>query len=76
MVKLFTDKKGYKRFANSGKPVHRHVAERKVGGKIWKGHVVHHRDGNKRNNRRSNLSIMKRSSHSKLHAKKRKRGWF
>ena len=76
MVKLFKDKKGYKRFSNSGKLVHRHVASRKLGGKIWKGRIVHHRDGNKLNNRRSNLQVMKRSSHSRLHAKNRKKGWF
>ena len=66
------DKKGYKRYSNSGKSVHRHVASRKVGGKIWSGRVVHHKDGNRRNNRRSNLQVMSRSSHSRLHAQKRR----
>ena len=71
MAKTYIDKKGYKRYKNSGKSVHRYVASRKVGGKIGKGRVVHHRDGNKRNNRRSNLQVMKRSSHSQLHSRKR-----
>lgn len=75
MAKTYIDRKGYKRYSNSGKSVHRHVAKRKLGGKIWKGYVVHHKDGNKRNNRRNNLQVMKRSSHSRLHAKRRKR-WF
>ena len=76
MAKTYVGKKGYKKYSNSGKSVHRHVASRKLGGKIWKGYVVHHRDGNKLNNRRSNLQVMKRSSHSSLHAKKRKKRGF
>ncbi|MFE3845779.1 HNH endonuclease [Thermoplasmatota archaeon] len=76
MAKTYVGKKGYKRYSNSGKSVHRHVASRKLGGKIWKGRVVHHRDGNKLNNSRSNLQVMKRSSHSRLHATKRKKRWF
>ena len=76
MAKTFIGKKGYKRYSNSGKSVHRHVSSRKVGGKIWKGRVVHHRDGNKLNNRRNNLQIMSRSQHSRLHAKKRKKRRF
>jgi len=73
MAKTYIDKKGYKRYSNSGKSVHRYVASRKVGGKIGKGRVVHHRDGNKRNNSRSNLQIMSRSSHSRLHSRKRRK---
>ena len=75
-AKTYVGKKGYKRFANSGKSVHRYVASKKVGGKIGRGRVVHHKDGNKLNNRRSNLRVMSRSSHSKLHAKKRKKRSF
>jgi hypothetical protein len=32
---------------------------------------VHHRDGNVRNNNPTNLQVMMRSEHSKLHAKLR-----
>ncbi len=71
MAKIYTDKNGYKCYADSGKLVHRHVAEKKVGGKIGKGRVVHHKDGNKQNNKRENLHIMSRSEHSKLHASER-----
>jgi len=73
---LFFKKKGYKHFANSGKPVHRHVAERKLGRKLKPGEVVHHRDGNKLNNKRGNLAVLSRKFHSKLHHKKRKGEWF
>lgn len=69
---IFKDKKGYPRYKKSKKLVHRAVAAKKVGGKIGKGRVVHHKDGNKSNFRRSNLRVMSRSSHSRLHSKKRK----
>jgi len=49
--------------------VHRKVAAWKVGGKIWKGREVHHRDGNKRNNRPENLWIMPKPEHQKIHKK-------
>jgi hypothetical protein len=57
---------------------HRRAAEKKLGGKIWDGLVVHHRDGNKKNNRSSNLSVMSRKKHSSLHAKKKRKSfdWF
>jgi len=72
MAKIYTDKKGYKRFADSGRLVHRWVAEKKIGGKIGRGRVVHHNDGDQGNFRSSNLQVMSRSSHSSYHAKKRK----
>lgn len=70
--KIYTDKKGYKRFSGSKKLVHIAVAKKKVGGRIFPGTVVHHKDGDKSNFRKSNLRIMSRSEHSKLHAKKRR----
>jgi len=57
---------------------HRRVAEKKIGGKIGEGRVVHHKDGNKSNNQPSNLSIMRKSEHSKVHyrqQKTKKRWW-
>src|SRR5437773_12554177 len=42
LSKLFKDRKGYKRFADSGTPVHRYVAARKLGRNLKKGDVVHH----------------------------------
>lgn len=74
-VATYTDSAGYSRFADSGRSVHRWAAEKKVGGRIFPGRVVHHRDENKRNNRPSNLLVMSRSEHASLHAKKRRR-WF
>jgi len=74
MSKIYIDENGYKRYKDSGKLVHRHVAEMMVGGKIREEDVVHHKDGNKLNNKRSNLRTMSRSAHSKLEARKRGRG--
>ncbi len=64
---FFKDKKGYPRWNDSGRLVHRTVAHPKGG------NVVHHRDGNKMNFRRSNLQEMSRSSHSSLHSRRRRR---
>jgi hypothetical protein len=51
---------------------HIYIAEKKVGGKIYKGNVVHHRDGNKLNNSPENLQVMKRWKHARMHYAKRK----
>lgn len=69
---MYTDRKGYKRFSDSKKLVHRWAAEKKVDGKIYRGRVVHHKDGDKSNFNPSNLQIMSRSDHSRLHAKKKR----
>lgn len=68
MGKFHYNKKGYPTWNNSGKLVHRTITKPKDG------QVTHHKDGNPRNFRKSNLVNMSRSSHSKLHAKKR--SWF
>ena len=66
LSKIFKDKKGYKRFADSGTPVHRYVAERKYGRKLKNREVVHHKNRIKTDNRRNNLSVF--SSQKKHHA--------
>jgi len=74
-MKLFRDKKGYKRYSNSGKLVHRHVAERKIGRKLRKGEHIHHRNRNKCDNRRKNLRVMNGKHHYNSHKySKRKSG--
>lgn len=74
MAKWYKDSKGYPRFSDSGKLVHKWVAEKKVGGKIYGNRVVHHKDENKSNYSRDNLQVMDRGAHSSHHAKKR--GWW
>jgi len=65
--KTYIDARGYRRFKDSDMLVHRRIAEQKVGGPIYKGNVVHHIDGNKRNNSPENLRIMRSGEHWRLH---------
>ena len=70
MVLFKRNKSGYKVFKDSDgstQSVHKRVAEKKMGGSVREGYEVHHRDGNKDNNRPSNLTALKRSTHRKLH---------
>lgn len=66
------NKSGYKTFREKGKTklVHRRVLEKKLGGKIWKGYEGHHKNGNKNNNRPSNLTAVKKRTHRRIHSKK------
>ena len=47
--------------------VHRQVMEEYLGRRLKPSEVVHHKDGNKLNNDISNLEVMSRGDHSKLH---------
>lgn len=52
-----------------GKAEHRVVAEKMLGRKLKKGGVVHHVDGNKRNNNPENLMVFdSQREHAKWHA--------
>lgn len=52
-----------------GRHTHRIVAEKMLGRKLRKGEVVHHIDGNKRNNDPSNLIVFKtQADHVRYHA--------
>jgi hypothetical protein len=46
---------------------HRRQAELKLGRPLQRGEIVHHKDGNKGNNKHSNLVITTQSEHVKLH---------
>lgn len=50
-----------------GQHLHRLILENKIGRKLEKGEIVHHIDGNKRNNNPDNLQLMTQSEHIKLH---------
>lgn len=57
-----------------GKHEHRYVAETILGRKLRPGEIVHHRDGNKRNNTPNNIVVFpSQSAHAKHHAELR---WF
>ena len=67
LSKVYIDKEGYKRFKASGKLVHRHVMERKLGFRLRKDVIVHHINGIKTDNRFENLQLMAKKEHFKHH---------
>lgn len=64
----------YKRIKINKKTVqeHRFVVEQATGKKLTPDMVVHHKNGNKLDNRLENLEIMPLSEHTRLHATGRK----
>lgn len=60
--------KGYNKKGNV--KVHRAIMEEHLGRKLSPDEVVHHIDGNKKNNDISNLKVMTRGEHSRLHREK------
>ena len=73
--KTYVDKKGYIRFRDSHRFVHRWVAEKHIlGRKLKPGEVVHHRDGNPTNSDVDNLEVMTEREHNELHEQKSP-GW-
>ena len=69
-----TKKNGYKVYGNTGKYVHRHVAERKLGRSLRPGEVVHHINRNKMDNRRSNLWVFgDQENHDRVHREDKRR---
>lgn len=49
---------------------HRYLMEQHLGRKLTRSEVVHHRNGDKTDNRIENLEVMLLSEHSRLHMKK------
>lgn len=76
MARVYKDKNGYPRYTNLGMPVHTAVSQNMIGGRVGEGRVTHHKDGNKMNFRRTNLEVMDRDEHSRLHARKRRSSWW
>ena len=74
MAETYIDKKGYRRFKDSGKLVSRWVKEKQFGHKLSKKQVVHHKNRDKKDNRPSNLYVFKdRKTHTKTHKKDKKK---
>lgn len=59
----------YKAIKVNGKKIdeHRYIMEVHLGRKLATNEVVHHKDDNKFNNEISNLELMSRSEHSRMH---------
>ena len=67
-------KKGYKRYSDSDKLVHQHVAEMMLGRKLLPGETVHHKNRNKLDNRRKNLWVFEsQQKHYQVHKKDEKK---
>jgi len=68
-LKIQIMRKCYKAIKVNGekKDEHRHIMEVHLGRKLTRNEVVHHVDGNKHNNDISNLEVMQRSEHSRMH---------
>ena len=50
-----------------GRHEHRVVAEHMLGRRLTRGEIVHHRDGNIRNNDPDNLQVMTQAEHMRAH---------
>lgn len=72
----------FTRGPNKGRAVHRVVMEQAIGRSLQSHESVHHIDHNRANNDISNLQLMTRAEHARLHAfenlskRKRKNGRF
>ncbi len=73
-LKTRVNNSGYKQFKDKStgqwKLTHRAVAAKMVGGTIFPGMEVHHRDGNKTNNQPANLTIVSKAAHRRIHRSK------
>ncbi len=67
--KGWIDHYGYKLLKRNGKDIreHRHLMEQYLGRKLSKGEHVHHKNGDKLDNRIENLEIMGISEHNNHH---------
>lgn len=73
-LNYYVDEKGYRRFKDSKKLVHRWVAKKYIYDKNrdkfplhFSKYQVHHKNGNKQYNHASNLELLTESEHRKIH---------
>jgi len=72
--KTYIDENGYRRFSDSNKSVHRWIAEKELGRKLYPEEVVHHKNRNKLDNSPDNLQVFaSQDEHDKVH---KESGWY
>jgi len=67
MGKTYVDSRGFLRFRDTDKLVHRWVAEKMLGRPMHEGEHVHHKNGDKDDNSPCNLRITAWDEHKKEH---------
>jgi len=70
-MNVYIDKNGYVREKETDYLVHRIIAEKMIGRPLKYCEVVHHINGNKRNNSPSNLEILNRYEHLWIHRRQK-----
>ncbi|HSW57882.1 MAG TPA: HNH endonuclease signature motif containing protein [Dehalococcoidales bacterium] len=63
----YTDENGYLRYSDSNYLVHRRIKEKEIGRRLVKGEIVHHKNGNKQDNKPENLELLTAKEHYKKH---------
>jgi hypothetical protein len=63
----YKDERGYQRFKDTDYPVHRWVAEKKIGRLLYPWEDTHHKDRDKLNNDLDNLSVLPHDLHFEIH---------
>ena len=66
--RTYIDQRGYERFSDSDKLVHRWVIEKKIGRRLYPREVIHHINGDKLDNRSVNLWLCcNQKEHERIH---------
>lgn len=70
--KKWIDRRGYRWIWSGGREIleHRYVVEQALGRRLRTDEVVHHKDGNKLDNRIENLEVLSNSEHVSLHRRR------